>query len=242
MQGRIDGRITVRFDGGSRGNPGPAAIGVVLEADDGTAVFSVGRPIGRATNNVAEYTALVAGLQEARRLGVRHVRVLGDSELVIKQILGEYRVKNEALKPLYEQAVTLLRGFERTEVGHNRRSHNSLADALANLAMDRERAVSEEDLPAGGVDGGGGDEGSDDGSDDGTDGGAAGVGLFGGPGGGAAGSTRAGGVGVVGSGAGKRESQECPRCGCRVEVVKAGEVPVKPRRFVCRCGTPMRPA
>lgn len=151
-----EGRITLRFDGGSRGNPGPAAIGISLETDDGISVVSLGRNIGRATSNVAEYTALLTGLREAGKLGVKHLRVLGDSELVIKQLLGEYKVRNEVLKPLYLQAVTLLRGFQRTEIGHNRRGHNTLADALANLAMDRGRDVTDADLPSGGVDTGSG--------------------------------------------------------------------------------------
>lgn len=154
----MDARITLRFDGGSRGNPGPAAVGVVLEADDGTAIFSLGRPIGKATSNVAEYTALVTGLKEAAKMGVKHLRVLGDSELVIKQLLGEYKVRNELLRPLYDQAVTLLRGFAKREIGHNRRGHNTLADTLANLAMDTGRDVSEEDIAAGGVSSWGSDD------------------------------------------------------------------------------------
>lgn len=148
---RADERITVRFDGGSRGNPGPAAIAYVLETDDGTAIQSQGQFIGQATNNVAEYRALILGLEAARKLGVKKLRVLGDSELVIKQLLGEYKVRNEALKPLYEKAQAELRGFALPEIGHNRRGHNTLADALANLAMDRKGSVTEADLAAGGV-------------------------------------------------------------------------------------------
>lgn len=146
-----DARITLRFDGGSRGNPGPAAVGVVLETDDGTAVGALGRPIGVATNNVAEYRALIVGLEEAKKLGVRNLRVLGDSELVIKQMLGEYRVKNETLRPLFLEAQRLLQNFPFVDIGHNLRGHNTLADALANLAMDKKRDVTEADLPAGGV-------------------------------------------------------------------------------------------
>ncbi len=148
-----DARITLRFDGGSRGNPGPAAVGVVLEADDGTPVCALGRPIGVATNNVAEYRALIVGLEEAKKLGVRNLRVIGDSELVIKQMLGEYRVKNETLRPLFLEAQRLLQNFPFVEIAHNLRGHNELADALANLAMDKKRDVTDADLPAGGVSG-----------------------------------------------------------------------------------------
>lgn len=147
----ITQRITLRFDGGSRGNPGPAGIGAVLEADDATPIWSIGRFIGRATNNVAEYTGLLIGLRQARKLEVENLRVLGDSELVIKQLLGQYKVRNETLRPLWEEAMALLQSFRRTEIGHNLRGHNSLADALANLAMDRRGDVTDADLPAGGV-------------------------------------------------------------------------------------------
>src|SRR5437667_8423035 len=96
--------ITLEFDGGSRGNPGPAGIGVVLRAKDGTAIATLGKFIGRATNNAAEYRALIAALQEAKKLGAKKVVVRGDSELVIRQMRGEYRVKHPDLKPLYEEA------------------------------------------------------------------------------------------------------------------------------------------
>lgn len=146
----MDGRITVRFDGGSRGNPGPAAAGVVLEADDGTVLQAFGKFIGNSTSNVAEYRGLIAGLEAAKALGAKHVRVLGDSELVIRQVLGEYRVRHEALKPLHARVMSLLGQFPRSEVGHNRRAHNGLADSLANLAMDKARDVTDDELPGGG--------------------------------------------------------------------------------------------
>ena len=146
----MDGRVTVRFDGGSRGNPGPAAAGVVLEADDGTPLRAFGRFLGTTTNNVAEYRGLIAGLEAARELGARHVRVLGDSELVIRQVLGQYKVRHEALKPLHAKVLSLLQQFPRAEVAHNRRSHNELADKLANLAMDKQRDVTDDELPDGG--------------------------------------------------------------------------------------------
>jgi len=131
-----DEKITLEFDGGSRGNPGPAGIGVVLRAGDGTPLVTLGRFIGRATNNVAEYKALVAALSEAKKLGAKSVTIRGDSELIIKQMLGEYRVKHPDLKPLYEEARHLLHQFDHAKIEHNLRHKNELADKLANLAMD----------------------------------------------------------------------------------------------------------
>ena len=133
--------ITINFDGGSRGNPGPAGIGVVLSAEDGTPLVTRGKFIGGATNNLAEYMALIFGLREAARLGATKIRVRGDSELVIKQMRGEYRVKNPALKQLFDQAQSLVGRFESVNFEHNLRHHNSLADRLANLAMDRKADV-----------------------------------------------------------------------------------------------------
>jgi ribonuclease HI len=122
--------ITVNFDGGSRGNPGAAGIGVVLCAQDKTPLVTLGRYIGRATNNIAEYMALIVGLREAGKLGAKKLR-------------GEYRVKNPALKDLHEQAHAIAKGFEEIRFEHNLRQHNSLADRLANLAMDRKEDVTE---------------------------------------------------------------------------------------------------
>src|SRR5580700_7160026 len=104
--------ITVNFDGGSRGNPGPAGIGVVLSAEDGTSLVTRGKYIGTATNNTAEYLALILGLRQAAELGAKKIVIRGDSELVIKQMRGEYRVKNPALKQLFDQAQDLLEPFE----------------------------------------------------------------------------------------------------------------------------------
>ena len=104
--------ITLQFDGGSRGNPGPAGIGVVLRAADGTPLVTLGRFIGRATNNVAEYKALIAALEQARELGAKRVKILGDSELIVKQMRGEYRVKNPDLRVLYDEAQDLFRSFD----------------------------------------------------------------------------------------------------------------------------------
>jgi ribonuclease HI len=141
--------ITINFDGGSRGNPGPAGIGVVLSAEDGTPLVTLGKYVGVATNNVAEYMALILGLREAAKLGAAKIRVRGDSELVIKQMRGEYRVKNPALKQLFDQAQSLAGGFDSVGFEHNLRHHNSLADKLANLAMDRKANVDDvDDAPA----------------------------------------------------------------------------------------------
>ena len=137
--------LTLEFDGGARGNPGPAGIGVVLRAQDGTELVTLGRFIGRATNNVAEYRALITGLHKARELGAKRLAIRGDSELVVKQMKGEYRVKNEALRDLYEQAQSLMRQFEHATIDHNYRHKNALADKLANLAMDRKADVTEVD-------------------------------------------------------------------------------------------------
>jgi ribonuclease HI len=135
--------ITLEFDGGSRGNPGPAGIGVVLRAADGTTLVTLGRFIGRATNNVAEYQGLITALEQARQLGARKIQIRGDSELIIKQMRGEYRVKHPDLQPLYQEAQELVRQFELMGIEHNYRHKNALADKLANLAMDRKADVTD---------------------------------------------------------------------------------------------------
>jgi ribonuclease HI len=135
--------LTLQFDGGSRGNPGPAGIGVVISAKDGTPLVTLGRFIGRATNNVAEYKALIAVLEEAKKLGAKKIIVRGDSELVIKQMKGIYRVRHPDMKPLHEQAKSLISQFEQVAIEHNLRHKNELADKLANLAMDRRADVTE---------------------------------------------------------------------------------------------------
>ena len=123
-------------DGGARGNPGPAAFGYVLEAEDGTVLAAEGRAIGTATNNVAEYSGLVAGLQKALELHVPVVEVVSDSELMVKQMRGEYRVKNEALRGLFVEANALARRLDAVEYRHVKRAHNELADRLVNEALD----------------------------------------------------------------------------------------------------------
>jgi len=123
-------------DGGARGNPGPAAYGFVLESEDGTVLAAEGEAIGTATNNVAEYSGLIAGLQKAVELHVPEVEVVSDSELMVKQMRGEYRVKNEALRELYDEATALARRLGNVEYRHVRRAHNELADKLVNDALD----------------------------------------------------------------------------------------------------------
>ncbi len=123
-------------DGGARGNPGPAAYGFVIEAEDGTVLAAHGERIGVATNNVAEYRALVAGLDKAAELGVGEVEVVSDSELLVKQMRGEYRVKNEALRDLSIQASRLARAVGKVTYTAVRREHNELADRLVNEALD----------------------------------------------------------------------------------------------------------
>ena len=123
-------------DGGARGNPGPAAYGFVIEAEDGTVLAAHGERIGVATNNVAEYRALIAGLDKAAELGLGEVEVVSDSELLVKQMLGEYRVKNEALRDLSIQASRLARAIGKVTYTAVRREHNELADQLVNEALD----------------------------------------------------------------------------------------------------------
>ena len=123
-------------DGGARGNPGPAAYGYVLEAEDGTVLAAHGERIGVATNNVAEYTALVRALERAVDLGGKKLTVLSDSELLVKQMNGEYRVKNAALQDLSIQASRLARELGKVSYTAVRREHNKLADQLVNEALD----------------------------------------------------------------------------------------------------------
>jgi ribonuclease HI len=131
-------RVTVYFDGGSRGNPGPAAIGAVV-LDDATPprrLAAVSERIGETTNNVAEYRALIAGLEAAAAHPAREVRVRGDSKLVIEQVAGRWKVKQEHLRPLRNQACDLLASWEIVDLAHVRREFNSDADALVNAALD----------------------------------------------------------------------------------------------------------
>ena len=129
-------RARLFTDGGARGNPGPAAAAYVLEAEDGTVLAAHGEGIGLATNNVAEYRALVAGLECARDLGVDELEVISDSEIVVKQMRGEYKVKNEALRELSLRAAGLARELGVVRYTAVRREHNELADRLVNEALD----------------------------------------------------------------------------------------------------------
>ena len=123
-------------DGGARGNPGPAAYGYVLEAEDGTILDARGEAIGVATSNVAEYRALLAGLEKAVELGLGDVEVVSDSELLVKQMRGEYKIKNEALRELADEAERLEDRLGRVTYVAVRREHNELADRLVNEALD----------------------------------------------------------------------------------------------------------
>ena len=129
-------RLVVHVDGGARGNPGPAAIGVVVAAEDGTPLEQHGERIGVTTNNVAEYRALLDGLARARALGADEVEVIGDSELIAKQVNGRYKVKHAGLKPLHAEALRALHGFARWRVRTVPRAQNAAADALVNAALD----------------------------------------------------------------------------------------------------------
>jgi ribonuclease HI len=129
-------RAKLFTDGGSRGNPGPAAYAFVLEAEDGTVLDARGEAIGVATNNVAEYAALVAGLARAVEIGVDELEVISDSELLVKQMRGEYRVKNRALQDLFLDASGHARKLRRVTYTAVRREHNELADSLVNEALD----------------------------------------------------------------------------------------------------------
>ncbi len=131
--------VVVFSDGGSRGNPGPSAIGAVVldpSVDPPKVLATVSECIGITTNNVAEYEALIGGLRAAAPFRARTVRVRADSLLMIKQLLGEYRVRQPHLKPLYEQARELLRGYQEVDLGHVPRAENTEADALVNEALD----------------------------------------------------------------------------------------------------------
>ena len=131
-------RLTVHVDGGARGNPGPAAIAAVVSDAAGEVVFEAHETIGRATNNVAEYRALIFGIEKAAELGATELELVGDSELVVKQVRGEYRVKDAGLKPLHSAAQKALGEFAEWQIRHVKRDQNAAADALVNQALDAE--------------------------------------------------------------------------------------------------------
>jgi ribonuclease HI len=129
-------KVVVHVDGGARGNPGPAGIGVVVSGEDGSVLQELGERIGPTTNNVAEYRALLRGLELARELGASSVALINDSELVAKQLTGAYRVKHPAMQPLYAQAMAALREFDSWTIRSVPRAQNAHADALVNRALD----------------------------------------------------------------------------------------------------------
>jgi ribonuclease HI len=128
--------IVAYIDGGARGNPGPAGYGVRIEDDRGALIEEFNGFLGSATNNVAEYNGLLAALRYAQANGHAVVRIKSDSELLVKQLTGEYRVKNPGLQPLYQQARAIVATLDRVSFEHVRREQNKDADRLANLAMD----------------------------------------------------------------------------------------------------------
>jgi len=128
--------IVAYIDGGARGNPGPAGYGVRIEDEQGALINEFSGFLGSATNNVAEYNGLLAALKYAQQNGHRRVHIKSDSELLVKQMRGEYRVKNPGLQPLHQQARAIVLGLDRVTFEHVRREHNKDADRLANLAMD----------------------------------------------------------------------------------------------------------
>ena len=124
------------MDGGARGNPGPAAIAAVVATPEGEVLEEIGETIGPATNNVAEYRALLLGIERAQALGASELDLVGDSELIVRQVKGEYKVKDPTLRELHAQVRAALRGFNRWSIRHVRREHNAEADRLVNEALD----------------------------------------------------------------------------------------------------------
>ena len=129
-------RVVVNVDGGARGNPGPAAIAAVVQDPDGGVLEERGEKIGRATNNVAEYRALLLGIERAAALGASELELVGDSELIVKQVRGEYKVKDPNMKPLHAAVMTALRPFDAWSIRHVKRDQNAHADRLVNEALD----------------------------------------------------------------------------------------------------------
>ena len=144
--GRSSLRVTIHTDGGARGNPGPAAGAFVMTAaEDGAMLKEEGIFLGHATNNVAEYSAMIAGLEAAEAAEAVEVDVFSDSQLMVRQMTGEYRVRNEGLKPLYAAARALAGRFERCDFHYLRREKNLRADALVNKTLDRSNSVRQAD-------------------------------------------------------------------------------------------------
>lgn len=129
-------KLVVHVDGGARGNPGPAAVGVVVSQPDGAVLEEIGERIGVATNNIAEYRALLRGVDMARELGATELELVNDSELVARQLTGAYKVKHPSMKPLYDEAIASLAGFESWQIRSVPRAQNAHADELVNAALD----------------------------------------------------------------------------------------------------------
>ena len=129
-------RVTVHVDGGARGNPGPAAVGVVIYDENGTIIDEVGERIGHATNNVAEYRAMMLGIERALALGADDLDLVGDSELIVHQVRGEWRVKDAGLRALHAELTGTLAGVPKWSIRHVRREQNAAADRLVNEALD----------------------------------------------------------------------------------------------------------
>jgi ribonuclease HI len=131
------GTLRVNVDGGARGNPGPAAIAAVVQDGDGEVLEERSEAIGIATNNVAEYRALLLGIERAAALGAKRLELVGDSELIVRQVKGEYKVKDETLRELHQQVITALEGLEDWSIRHVRRDDNAEADRLVNEELDK---------------------------------------------------------------------------------------------------------
>jgi ribonuclease HI len=129
-------KVVVNVDGGARGNPGPAAIAAVVQDAGGEVLEERGERIGRATNNVAEYRAVLLGIERAAALGATELELVGDSELVVRQVMGQYKVKDAALRKLHAEVSRALSGFEDWSIRHVRREQNAEADRLVNEALD----------------------------------------------------------------------------------------------------------
>ena len=128
--------VRVNVDGGARGNPGPAAIAAVVQTPAGEVLEERGERIARATNNVAEYRALLLGIERAAALGAKRLELVGDSELIVRQVKGEYKVKDAALRELHSEVMRSLEPFERWSIRHVRREDNAAADRIVNEVLD----------------------------------------------------------------------------------------------------------
>src|SRR5271163_3032444 len=138
-------KVIVHVDGGARGNPGPAAAACVISSPAGEVLGEYTQLLGTVTNNVAEYQALLLGLERAHELGASEIEVVGDSELIAKQVRGIYKVKHEAMKPLHREALAALKQFERWSIRTVPRAQNADADALVNAALDQARSAAATD-------------------------------------------------------------------------------------------------